>query len=205
MNAPLDLKLDKDAFLTWVQGREGRFELQESMVVMMTGASRNHWLLTKRFLRALDRRLDDDSWNVGASDLAVVTGGDVRYPDVLVEPTGGEGTDLASRNPKLIVEVLSPSTLTLDLTTKSAQYTALPSLEAYIVASQDEPHVWVWQRPSSDRKDRPFPRAPEEIVGFEGSISLTAFDIALPLSEIYRGIGRAGAGSGSKRAHRRPR
>lgn len=32
----------KEAFYAWVQGREGRYELDQGQIVMMTGATRDH-------------------------------------------------------------------------------------------------------------------------------------------------------------------
>jgi hypothetical protein len=71
---------------------------------------------------------------------------------------------------------------------KLAEYTSLPSLEAYIVASQDEPICWVWQRTGADRS---FERKPEDISGRDKAIEIGALGISLPMSEIYRGIGTA--------------
>ena len=42
MNVQLDLRMDKTAFLAWVQAHEGRYELAGSRVVMMTGGSLCH-------------------------------------------------------------------------------------------------------------------------------------------------------------------
>ena len=84
------------------------------------------------------------------------------------------------------MEVLSPSSVGTDMVEKLAEYTSLASLEAYIVASQDEPICWVWQRSGEDRS---FPKTPEEIAGRDKAIMIAALGISLPLSEIYRGIG----------------
>ena len=45
MNVQLPMRMDKPAFLAWVQGHEERYELADGRVVMMTGASRTHGLL----------------------------------------------------------------------------------------------------------------------------------------------------------------
>ncbi len=175
----------KAAFYAWVQGREGRYELDRGQIVMMTGATRDHWRVMMAFVRALDARLDTEQWLVGAADLAVEIGEQIRYPDVLVEKAGGAGKGLAADDPIILVEVLSTSSPALDLRIKPAEYTSLPSLEAYIVASQDEPICWVWQREASGG----FPKDPAEVKGREASIELSGRGISLPLADIYRGIG----------------
>ena len=122
------------------------------------------------------------------SDFAVEIGEDVRYPDVLVELLSAGGPQaLSSAAPVLLVEVLSPSSAARDLNVKLAEYTTLPSLQCYIVASQDEAIVWVWQR---DRASGAFPRLPVEVAGIDGRIDVEGLGITLPLAEIYRGIVR---------------
>jgi Uma2 family endonuclease len=105
----------------------------------------------------------------------------------LVERLNADGKALSTQSPVVLIEVLSPSSTGTDMTEKLAEYTSLPSLEAYIVASQDEPICWVWQR----GEDRAFPKKPKEIAGRDKSIDIAALGISLPLAEIFRGIGSA--------------
>ena len=85
----------------------------------------------------------------------------------------------------LLVEVLSPSSVARDMNLKLAEYTSLPSLQCYVVASQDEAIVWVWQR---DEDTGAFPALPQEISGLDGRIDVRSLGIDLPLAEIYRGL-----------------
>jgi Uma2 family endonuclease len=187
MNALLDLRMDNATFLQWVQGREGRFELERGRVVrQLTGGSRNHAVLVGRIVMALGNRLDLAIWNVCPTDLAVDIADGVRYPDVLVERTGQDGNELATTDPVVLVEVLSPSSVVRDLKTKLREYTALSSLQAYIVASQDEPIVWIWQR----NADGSFPSDPDECSGRSADLPIDHLGITIPLAELYRGIGR---------------
>jgi Uma2 family endonuclease len=188
MNAPLGLKLDKRAFLQWVQKQERRYELKDGEVIMHPGVSRDHAVLVGRLVTALSTRLNADIWSVSPTDFAVEIGPDIRYPDVLVERLSADGKALSTQSPVVLVEVLSPSSVGTDMVEKLAEYSSLPSLEAYIVASQDEPICWVWQRGSEDRS---FPKKPVEIAGRDKAIEVDALGITLPMSEIYRGIGPA--------------
>ena len=190
MNAPLDLKLDPATFLQWVQGREGRYELERGRVVQqMTGGSRNHSIIAGRFVKALTIAMDDAVWNILSGDLAVTLGNTTRFPDVLVERAGGDGKALETSEPVLLVEVLSPSSVARDLNVKVAEYLSLPSLEAYIVASQDEPIVWIWQRSTEGARD--FPKQPVEINGRDQAIALSFFGFGIAMEPLYRGIGTA--------------
>ena len=64
MNVQLPLRMDKTAFLGWVQGRKERYELDRGRVVMMTGGSRAHLQITFNLAKALDARLDPTKWAV---------------------------------------------------------------------------------------------------------------------------------------------
>jgi Uma2 family endonuclease len=166
MNVQPHLQMDKAAFLAWAQGREGRFELAERRVVMMVGGSKAHALVASKLVRALWARLDLEKWIVLGSDLAVDVGpGSLRYPDAIVDSIGGPGGELTATAPGFIAEVVSPSSATLDLGDKAAEYLRLPSLAAYFVLAQDEAKAWVWVRGPDG-----FPPGPNVIAGRDAII-----------------------------------
>jgi len=182
MNVQPRVPMDKDTFLAWAQGREGRFELVERRVVMMVGGSKTHALIASQLMRALWARIDVTKWVVLGSDLAVDVGPDsLRYPHAIVDCIGGQRAVVATA-PVLIAEVLSPSSATLDLGDKAAEYLRLPSLATYLVLSQDEIKAWVYLKGSEQHA------GPEPIRGAEATIRVPALGIELPLAEIYRGI-----------------
>jgi len=182
MNVQPRVPMDKDTFLAWAQGREGRFELVERRVVMMVGGSKTHALIASQLMRALWARIDVTKWVVLGSDLAVDVGPDsLRYPDAIVDSIGGQRA-LVATAPVLIAEVLSPSPATLDLGDKAAEYLRLPSLATYLVLSQDEVKAWVYVKGLEQHP------GPKPISGAGAAISIPALEIDLPLAEIYRGI-----------------
>jgi Uma2 family endonuclease len=181
MNVQLDLRMEKSEFLAWVQAHEGRYELVERRVVMMTGGTRAHGTVVRRLANALERRLERHRWAVWTSDFGVDIGPDtVRYPDVVVDVADGRDQDLTATSPLLVAEVLSPSSITHDLREKAVEYVRLPSLSAYLVLAQDEAKAWVWVRGASA-----FPSSPNEVFGRDGIIEIAPIGIKLPLSEIY--------------------
>jgi Uma2 family endonuclease len=184
MNVISPLSMDRRAFLAWIEGREGRYELAKGRVVVMTGGSRGHALVVRRLANALEKRLNAAQWTVLTSDFAVNVGADtVRYPDVIVDKAGGRLDDLTATSPVLIAEVLSPSSVTNDLGDKATDYLRLLSLNAYLVLSQDEPKAWFWVRDESG-----FTAGAEVVAGEDGVIRIPALSIDLPLSEIYAGL-----------------
>lgn len=187
MNAPLDLAMDKATFLAWVQTQERRYDWVRGRAVMQQGGTRQHSTIATRFTVALVNRLDAEIWQVHGTELAVDLGDEYRFPDVMVERAGGEGKALSTEEPVVLIEVLSPSSVVTDISIKPPLYMALVSLEAYVVASQDEARVWAWQR-EAEAQRRGFPKEPEMVSGLDANLALRALGVDVPLAEIYRGL-----------------
>jgi hypothetical protein len=127
MNIRPDLRMDKAAFIAWMQANEGRYELAGGHVVMMPGISRSHGLMVTNLVVALRARLDPHQWAVIA-EFGLDAGPEtLRYPDIVVDRAGGGAKDYTATAPALLVEVLSPSTAATDLGDKAAEYLQIPS------------------------------------------------------------------------------
>jgi Uma2 family endonuclease len=104
------------------------------------------------------------------------------YPDVFVVCGHLKLTDEAQdtlTNPKVIFEVLSPSTADYDLGGKFLLYRSLDSLEEYIAVSQDEQKVHVYRRTPNDVWTL------TTYEGLQASFRLDSIGITVPISEIY--------------------
>lgn len=187
MNARFELNMDKPTFLRWVQAQDRRYEWVGGKAIMQQSATRGHGNVAMRFAHAFITALDPDVWNVLGADLAVDLGDQVRVPDVMVERVNPDNKALSTDSPVVLVEVLSPSSVATDFTVKPPRYMALPSLEAYIVASQDEPRCWIWQRDAA-KLDRPFPAEPSVVRGADEKIDLAALGVSIALADVYRGM-----------------
>jgi len=182
MNSPLHLHFTRDAFLDWVERQEGRFELKDGKVVTVTGGTVPHAKLIFAIALAIGRRIDRKKWDVTTADLAIEIEDDIRFPDIVIKPRIKGETGRIGRNPIILFEVLSPSSVGTDMVAKAAEYLSLPSLQTYVVASQDVPRMWVWTRsPETGR----FPRIPDEIEGMAANLALPALGLSLPLAELY--------------------
>lgn len=187
--APADTPTDPDAFLRWAEGREGRYELVGDSLRMMVGASKNHAVVTLRIGALLLAQLDPARYQICAADLGVRTRVGIRYPDIVVDVNRpGTGSDLSATAPVFLAEVLSPSSLAIDMVEKAAEYMTIDSLDGYAVFAQDRAQAWIWSREPSGWPDAP--------VMVEGTASLVVpvLGLALPLADIFRGIGPAPAG-----------
>jgi len=186
MNASAFVKVSKAEFWDFVQAQaEGKFEYERGRIVQqMTGGTHAHAILIQRFTFALMRDLDPSANTVTSQSRGVDTPVTIRYPDAVVERVGSDAKSLATSAPLVLVEVLSPNTEKLDLNVKPQEYTSLPSLLAYIVASQDRPECLVWQRAA----DGGFADDPARIAGPGAQIVVEGLGLRLELDEIYRGI-----------------
>jgi Uma2 family endonuclease len=108
----------------------------------------------------------------------------LRYPDIVVDKAGASGGDHWATAPALMVEVLSPSTARVDLRDKAAEYMRSPSLYAYVAFEQSEAKAWVWARGDAGE----FKPNPAPVMGLDETIHIAALNVALPLTEIYRGV-----------------
>ncbi|MEJ2377732.1 MAG: Uma2 family endonuclease [Pseudolabrys sp.] len=183
MNVHQPTHMDKAAFLAWAEGQEGRFELVKGRVVMRPGVSRRHGLIVGNPYMALRSQLDPQRWQVIAEFGLDAEPETLRYPEIVVDAAGGGGKDYTATSPALVVEVLSPSTAAIDLGDKAAEYLKLPTVEAYLVFSEDEPKAWEWLRGADG-----FAPGPQVVAGEERTVRIEGLAVHLPLAAIYAGL-----------------
>jgi Uma2 family endonuclease len=177
-------KIDPETFLRYAaEHPELRLELVKGRIVQqMTGGTKRHQSIARRIANVLENQLDRAAWDV-VLERGVRDGGSIRYPDVCVEPASEPDDSVATDVPVVLVEVLSSSTTQVDLADKRDEYLKIQTLQAYIVASQDEPAMVIWQR----QTDGSFPNEPRELQGIETRLDFTACGqtLALDFAQIY--------------------
>ena len=102
------------------------------------------------------------------------------YPDILLACGPDNPADEFETEPCLLVEVLSASTAANDRLGKYAAYTALPSLQTYLMVEQAERHVYAYERQGLHW-------VLKELQG-AGQIDLPCLGRSLSLNEIYVGV-----------------
>ncbi len=137
--------LSVEEYLEREKRSDVRHEFIEGYVYAMVGASRRHNLIALTIERLLHTALRGSSCRAFVSDLKVQVGDRFYYPDVVVSCSGALDEHI-ERSPKLIVEVLSPSTEARDRMEKRLAYQSLASLEEYMLVAQDRVHVEVYRR-----------------------------------------------------------
>jgi Uma2 family endonuclease len=133
--------MDVEAFLSWAEGRDGRWELRDGRPVMMSPERAAHALtkyaaqesLKAAIQRAgLPCRMFPDGMTVRISARTAFE------PDALVVcPSPSDLNTMEIPNPVVVVEVLSPSTAADDHGVKLDGYFSLPSVEHYLILDAD--------------------------------------------------------------------
>ena len=127
-------------YLAWEYTQLDRHEFLDGEVFAMAGAEDRHVTVAGNLYIALRHHLSGSSCRTFMSDmrLHIAAANSYFYPDVLVTCSA---LDLASAmvktEPKLIVEVLSPSTAAYDRGLKFSHYRSLASLEEYVLIDLD--------------------------------------------------------------------
>lgn len=157
-------------------------------IFAMSGASREHNLITSNINRELSTQLRGRPCETYASDMRVQTGprGQFFYPDVVAvcgEPRFRDEQVDTLLNPTVIVEVLSRSTEAFDRGEKFIYYRRLDSLQEYLLVSQESYRI------------EHFVRQPDgqwllsEAAGSEATVSLPSIGGTLALADVYEKVG----------------
>ena len=172
-----------------------RYEYLNGELIAMSGASREHNLITNNISGELRSLLKGSGCETYASDMRVsapVTSS-YFYPDVVVvceDPRFEDDVFDILLNPIILVEVLSPSTEAYDRGEKFSHYRHLASLQEYVLVSQDKVLVERYRRPQK-RETAPVTAKDWIFTAFQALrdiLPLTAIQCELPLQEIYERV-----------------
>lgn len=175
--------------MTYAEYRDGelaaevKHEYLRGEVFAMTGGTPQHSALAARITALLSRELGGRPCRVFSSDLRVrIEATDLAtYPDVSVvcdKIETAADDDHAIINPSLLVEVLSNSTEAYDRGQEAAHYRRIPSLRAYLLVSQHEPHLELFIR----RDDGTWSLLEAEV---DQRLRIEPLGIELSVAEVY--------------------
>jgi len=171
------------AFYAWEAEQPEKHMLFHGEAFAMAGASFNHARIVKNLLLTLTHRLGSGDCEAVANDVMVhAPAGLDTYPDVLVICGPPEYADQKKRvvtNPRVIIEVLSPSTEFFDRGQKYQEYKSIPSFVEYLLVSQERPWIEQFSRQSDNTWN-------ERVVeGIDAEVTCAALGCQLPLAEIF--------------------
>lgn len=180
--ADTPLRMSRVEFRHWADAQpRGRYERVDGIVVRMAAERAAHMRVKMRVWRAFDRALRAAGLPCEAmgDGMTVEVDDDTDYePDALINcgPRVG-GDDIAAPNPVVVVEVLSPSTQSVDTGLKLAGYFQVPSIRHYLIVRADRQAVTQHQR----RDDGGI----ETRLLTSGPVTLDPPGIIIPLEEFY--------------------
>lgn len=178
------LKMTVEEYLEWEARQEVRHEYVNGELFAMTGGTIPHNDIALNLYTALYSHLRTRGcrMNVSAVKVEVSPTSPYYYPDLIVSC---DPRDLNARKfiqyPKLIVEVLSPSTEAKDRGEKFTYYQTMPSLQEYVLIDSEKVAVEAYRR-GEGRMWLYYPYAAGDVVSL-GSIE---FECAIAL--LYEGV-----------------
>ncbi|MEG3923556.1 MULTISPECIES: Uma2 family endonuclease [unclassified Microcoleus] len=178
-------KMTVEEYLEWEAQQEIRHEYVNGEVFARMGSTIPHNDIALNFYTALYPHLRSRGCRMNVSDvkLQVSFQSSYYYPDVIVSC---DPEDINSRNfiqnPKIIVEVLSPSTSAKDRDEKFTCYLKIPTLQEYILIDSQKIFVERYCR-GEGRMWLYYSYTAGEI------LTLSSIEFDLPIALLYEGVG----------------
>jgi Uma2 family endonuclease len=187
MAEPQLRRMTPDEFFAWQEKQDKLYELVDGLPLlplkMMTGASRAHDRVVVNIIRELANQLRGGPCQPTTQDLAVrVPSGNIRRPDITVECGKGDRRDVAVREPRVVIEVLSPSTMNFDRVRKLPEYQTIPAVSHILLVDTEAPRIGLWSRSLSGGWVNTNHDGVDEIV------QLPAVAASLSLTDVYEGL-----------------
>ncbi len=160
-----------------------RYEFIDGQIYMLTGGTTNHSLIAANMIRELGFLLRGGPCRVYTSDMLVqVSENRYVFPDVVVScDERDRGVSDMLHYPRLIVEVLSPSTERRDRGKKFSYYRACPTIQEYVLVETDEQAVEVYRRASENLWTLHFFEA-------DDYIELASLKVSFPVAALYENV-----------------
>lgn len=176
--------MEADEFLIWQMRQEARYELVDGFPIeMMTGASRLHDHIVTNIIAALKSQLRGGPCQPTTADVAVRTRlRSMRRPDVTVTCDPPRSDVYEALEPRLVVEVLSPSNKGVPWDRKLKEYRRLEALDYILLVDSEIVAVTLYQRTNNGWDDVDADR-------FEDVIEFPKLKCLMSLGEIYDGTG----------------
>jgi Uma2 family endonuclease len=182
MSQAKQTKMTVEEFFDWQQRQDRNYELVDGVPVLtvkaMTGATARHDTITVNIIISLGNRLRGKSCRPRTSDQSIMTFRGTRRPDVSIECGKPGDQSMSTADPRVVVEVLSPSTVRYDRFQKLEEYKRHPAIKVILLVDSEAPQVTVWRRVEGEWTYA-------ERIGLDAVIALPEIDAELPLSELY--------------------
>jgi Uma2 family endonuclease len=175
-----------DEYLLLEENADVKHEFLDGQVRATAGGSPEHAAIIGNVTTLLNLQLRGQRCRVHTTELRVraKATGLGTYPDITVvcdrlERDPDDRTGHTAINPRVLVEVLSPSTETYDRGEKLAHYQTIPSLQEIVLVAQDRRELEVVRREADGTWSR-------HIASSEQTARLISIACDLAVAEVYR-------------------
>ncbi len=187
MAAQPNATMSVEEYLEFERASETKHEYYGGEVLAMAGASYDHNTIVGNVFATLRTQLRGKPCRVNFSDIRVQIpdSGLFTYPDLTVvcgPPQFRDERRDALLNPKVIIEVLSPSTESHDRGRKFQYYRTIASLDEYVLITQETPRIEHFVRQANDLW------LFSEAVGLNATLPLPTIDCTLALAGVYQEV-----------------
>lgn len=176
-------RLTEEEYLAHERTSEYRSEFVGGEMFAMSGGTLRHNALAVAFLGLYRETLRRRGCFVFSADAKVRTAASRSYvyPDVAVTCGSVKLESEYLENPKLIVEVLSPSTADYDRGTKFGLYREIPALDDYVILHQERIRAEHWRRLPEGWLLRDY-EGPDSVIPIDG------LGLRIELDQLYAGL-----------------
>jgi len=168
-----------------------KYEYLDGMAYLMSGGSVAHDRITRNVGYALDSQLRAGPCRAFGVDVQVLLGTKKNskkhyaFPDATVSCNAADWRpeNTLIESPRVVIEVLSPSTEARDRGVKFKAYQGCPTIQEIVLMSQFAQYVEIWQRDASDSTTWHYRHyGPGEMV------EIQSIDVRIAMADIYSGL-----------------
>jgi len=163
--------------------KDARYEYLDGEIRMLAGGSPDHSIMIANLTATIKGPLKGSPCRVYNSDVQLKLS-EKRYlfPDITISCDERDRNQKETiRYPRVVVEVLSPTTEATDRGKKAAYYRACPTLQEYMMVDSEEIFVEVQRREAGIWTIHTFESG--------NTITLKSLGISFPIEDAYEGTG----------------
>ncbi|HZY23667.1 MAG TPA: Uma2 family endonuclease [Beijerinckiaceae bacterium] len=184
MSEPAQRRWTVEEFLAWQKDQPVRYEFVGGFPVrLMAGATNVHDDIVVNLIAELKAQLRGGGCRPFTGDGGIETlPGQIRRPDAGVDCGPRDPNAMLAAEPRMVAEVLSPSTRDFDTFEKLEEYKAVAPLAYLLVIEPNAPEVVLWSRGT----DRTWQR--QVVSGIDRDVAMPEIGVTLRLSDLYDGV-----------------
>lgn len=173
--------LTSEEFLDWEIRQEDRHEFINGQIVAMAGNSEGHHVIAINTALALRARIPKPC-RATTERMVKIPNKNWRFADVLVDCSGFDPKAWYAGEPRIAVEVESPSTSYFEEMERLEDYQCVPSIAHVLILAQDRPRARLYTRTETGW-------IASDYTKLEQTVALASLGVELPLAELYEGFG----------------